>query len=445
MSSLFSPLYRAKVWRAIWIALAKAEHALGAPIKEEQLEALERTRDIIDLARVDIIERECKHDVVAHIRAWSEVAGAGAPIIHLGATSALVTDNADLIIQRDALLIVRTRLVQLLRALVKRALEFSSLPMVGYTHFQPAQPVTLGKRISMWIQDLVMDLHELHRFLENMEMLGVKGATGTQATFLEMFNGDLDKVRQLDETFCEHFNMFPIPIAGQTYTRKIDVKIADIIAGLGISLHKLGTDLRLLAHTQEVREEFGVKQVGSSAMPYKRNPMQAERLCALARLAKGYRDTIAESAAIQWFERTLDDSATRRVAIPDQFMAIDGALRVAIGLVGKFTPNREIISALMDNEFRNAVTEKIIVQAVAAGYDRGVVHEALRNAADWNNPDAWVMDSKLDNIISQVIKTTSHNDLVGMASEQAEDFLAKVDLMLGEYHDVPEFEDSVQK
>jgi adenylosuccinate lyase len=463
MVDLFSPRQRILIMRDIWIALAEIQMSKGLPVTEAQIAALKATRDNIDMKRIDEIERETKHDVVAHIRAWGEVAGPeAAKIIHLGATSALVTDNADLIQQRRGLELLRIRLVQLIEALVKFAEETKDLTAVGYTHFQAAQPTTMGKRACMWLQDVMMDFNDLDERYRHMQALGAKGATGTSESFLELFKGDSQKTRSFDELFAMKLGFYrSIPIAGQTYTRKIDVQIADALANIGVSLHKMGTDLRLLAHTGEIREEFSAKQVGSSAMPYKRNPMQAERMCALAKLAITYRDAIAHSTAIQWLERTLDDSAMRRVSIPDQFMAVDGALRVATGLVTKMKVDKSIVEMIFQGHEIYFATEAIINKCVERGLNRQVVHEKLRDLADkaFNN----VVNEDNEMRIRQFRELVYDEPMfegflwvddlwskdqswTGRAKEQAEEYIQYVkNIFLPHYIHFPPFQDAVSK
>ncbi|MGE0711870.1 MAG: adenylosuccinate lyase [Planctomycetota bacterium] len=382
MVRLFGPRARARAWREVWIALAEAEQELGAPVAAEQVAALRETADRIDLGRVAELEAVTRHDVMAHIKAWAEVCPAGAPVIHLGATSCFVTDNADALVQRRALDLVRDRLVRLARALRDLAEREAARPTLGYTHFQPAQPVTVGKRAALWLQDVLWDLDEVERRQAALPCRGAKGTTGTQASFLALFGGDAERVFRLDDLIAKKLG-FPrsVPLSGQTTPRKLEAWLADALAGVGITLGKLGRDVRLLCHTGELREAFRAGQVGSSAMPYKRNPMTAERICSLARLTQHQRAALAETAAVQWLERTLDDSAARRLVIPDLFLTVDGILRAATELVSGLTVDAAAVEARLAHEGPFLAVEALLVRGVAAGGDRNELHEALREHA----------------------------------------------------------------
>jgi adenylosuccinate lyase len=454
MATLFAPLERARAWRDAWIALAEAEHELGAPVSRAQVDALRATRDRIDLGRIEAIEAETRHDVMAHVRAWSEVCPVGAPIIHLGATSAFVTDNAEAILARRALGLVRARLVHLVRALADFARREADRPCLGYTHFQPAQPVTVGKRAALWLQDVVLDLEDVEERLRTFPCRGVKGTTGTQASFFEML-GDEAKVQELDRRVARKLGFErAVALSGQTAPRKLDARLADALAGLATTLGKLGLDLRLLAHTGEVREAFGKGQVGSSAMPYKRNPMKAERLCSLARLLPRLRDVVTETATQQWLERSLDDSAARRVAIPDLFLAADGALRAAVDLARGLEVDAEVVRARLAAEAPFFAVEKVLVRGVAAGGDRQALHEALRvhaiaaraagdpgeafRAALASDPTFAALKGELDAL-------TDPAGLVGLAPQQVRRYLAEVvDPLLAARLDVPGFGDPLR-
>ncbi|MCA8925233.1 MAG: adenylosuccinate lyase [Planctomycetes bacterium] len=381
MAARFGPLARARAWRQAWIALAEAEHELGAPVSAEQVAALRATADAIDLERVAAIEAETRHDVMAHLHAWGEVCPEAAGVMHLGATSCFVTDNADALIFKGALEGIRDRLVQLVRALAALAEREADRPCLGYTHFQPAQPVTVGKRVALWLQDAVWDLEEVQGRLDAFPCRGAKGTTGTQASFLELL-GSAEAVEELDRRVGEKLGFSrSVELACQTGPRKHDALIADALAQLGVTLGKLGRDARLLAHTGELREAFGKHQVGSSAMPYKRNPMKAERLCSLARLLPHLRGVIAETAATQWLERSLDDSAARRVAFPDLFLAADGALRVACDLVGGLEADVPTVEARLGEYAPYLLVERLLVRGVRQGGDRQQLHEVLRTHA----------------------------------------------------------------
>lgn len=455
MAALFTPRARALAFRDVWIALAEAEHELGAPVSRAQVEALRATRERLDLARVAAIEAETRHDVMAHVKAWAEVCPEGAPIIHLGATSQCVNDNADALLERRALAQVRARLVAVCRALRRLAADEARTTTLGYTHFQTAQPVTVGKRAALWLQDVVWDLEEVERLLAGYACRGLKGTTGTQASYLELLR-DPEKVLALDALFAKKLGFErTVALTGQTAPRKLDARLGDALAGVAVSLGKLGVDARLLAHTGELREAFGAAQIGSSAMPYKRNPMKAERLCSIARLAPSLRDVLVHTAMNQWLERSLDDSAARRVALPDLFLAVDGALRTAIDLVRGLSVDREVVSRRLRAEAPFLAVEELLAAGVKSGGNRQDLHEALRqfaidakaapepSAAFWERVTADPRFASLEPVrTSQVLDT---DRLVGMAPRQVEDFLARVvDPLLARSRDVPDADDPLR-
>jgi adenylosuccinate lyase len=453
--ALFSPLARARAWRRVWIALAEAELELGAAVTRAQVDALVRTRDEIDLERVAAIEKETRHDVVAHIRAWGERCPEGRPIIHLGATSMFVTDNADALLFKEALGIIRERLVNLIRALETLARREGATPCLGYTHFQAAQPVTVGKRVGLWLQDLLWDLDEVETRAATWVCLGAKGATGTQASFVELFEGDGAKADALDRSVATKLGFArTVALAGQTYPRKLDARLADVLAGIGASLAKLGEDARLLAHTGELREAFLPGQVGSSAMPYKRNPMRAERVSSLARLLPHLRSILAETAAHQWLERSLDDSAARRVTLPELFLAADGALRTAIDLALGLEVDARLTGELLGRELPFLAVEAILARVVRAGGDRQQAHERLRehavHARAAEHPDrafraALEGDAAFASVASELPALTDPRRLVGLAPEQVRRFLDhEVAPRLERARDVPAFDDPLE-
>lgn len=382
MRALFSPIERARTWRRLWLELARAQRELGLPIRAEQIAQLEATLDDIDLARVARLERELRHDVMAHIHAWGEKAPAARPILHLGATSCFVTDNADLVILRRAIDLLLGPIASAVRRLRDFALAQADLPCVAYTHFQPAQLTTLGKRAALWLQDLVDDLERLERLRDGMLLRGAKGTTGTQASFLALFDGDEEKVERLDRRIAEAFD-FPgtYPITGQTYPRKKDAEILQAVALFAVSAHKAAGDLRLLAHEREVEEPFGRNQVGSSAMPYKRNPMRCERICSLARFVQHQVGVAQETASHQWLERTLDDSAARRAVLPDVFLAADGIAQTLLEVAGGLVVHPEQIRAHVERELPFMASEEILMEAVRRGGDRQDLHERIRRHA----------------------------------------------------------------
>jgi adenylosuccinate lyase len=382
MQAVFSPRHRYGTWRRLWLALAEAEAELGLPISEEALEQMRAHLDTLDLQRAAELERRFRHDVMAHVHLFGEDAPAAKGIIHLGATSAFVGDNTDLILHRDALDLVRTRILRCIDRLADFAREHASLPTLAYTHFQPAQPTTVGKRATLWIQDLLLDLGEIDHRLSSLRLRGVKGTTGTQASFLELFEGDHGKVQALDSAVAHRLGFdSTYEVSGQTYPRKVDYQVQAALAGTAVSLSKLGHDLRLLAHLREVEEPFEEEQIGSSAMPYKRNPMRAERICALARHVIVVAQDPAFTAATQWLERTLDDSANRRLSIPDAFLALDGCLVLLENVAGGLVVHPEVIARNLAEHLPFMATETILMHAVARGGDRQDLHERIRRHA----------------------------------------------------------------
>jgi adenylosuccinate lyase len=387
MSERWGPLRKFRTWRRLWLALAEAQAELKLPtadgrserIRPEQLAALRLHLDDIDLSRAAEHEKHLRHDVMAQIHTLKEVAPACSDIIHLGATSCYVTDNADLILMRESLQQLCETLAAVIDALARFAAKWKDEPTLGYTHFQPAQLTTVGKRACLWLFDLVLDLQELERRRDELPFRGAKGTTGTQASFLALFRGDHDKVKQLDALVAHKMGFARvIPVSGQTYTRKLDTQIVEALGGVAQSAHKWGTDLRLLAHRQEIDEPFEADQVGSSAMAYKRNPMRAERMCSLARYLMGLPAMAANTAATQWFERTLDDSACRRLYLPHAFLSADAVLRLALNLAGGLVVNHELIARNVRDYLPYMITENLMMAAVSLGGNRQEVHEVVR-------------------------------------------------------------------
>jgi adenylosuccinate lyase len=382
MAELWSAQRRVSTWRRLWVALAEAQQKLGLPIQTHQVDELRAKIDEIDFEAARVHERRLRHDVMAHVQAFGEVAPQAKPIIHLGATSCYVTDNADLILIREALRLVRDQLVGAIDALAEFAGQWKDLPCLGYTHFQPAQLVTVGKRATLWCFELVLDLQEIERRIAELSFLGVKGTTGTQASFLALFEGDHAKVEALDRMVAEAFGFnATYPVSGQTYTRKVDSHVVASLAGVAESAHRFGTDLRLLAHEHELEEPFEAEQVGSSAMAYKRNPMRAERMCALARFAMGLPAVASQTAATQWLERTLDDSAVRRLVLPQCFLTIDAILILYLNIVPGLVVRREQVTRHVEAELPYMATENLMMAAVKAGADRQEVHKLIRDHA----------------------------------------------------------------
>jgi adenylosuccinate lyase len=379
MLSLFSPKYKFGTWRRLWIALAECERGLGLPITEGQIAEMRANAGDIDFAAAAAFEKETRHDVMAHIKAFGAVCPSAMPIIHLGATSAFVGDNTDLIQMREGCRILLGRLISLVSALKKFAADNADLATLGFTHFQAAQLTTVGKRACLWIYDLLMDFEDMRRFESALKFRGVKGTTGTQASFLSLFDGDHEKVKALDKAVAQKMGFDGVfPVTGQTYTRKIDAQVSSILSGLGQSLHKLANDVRLLQHLKEIEEPFESGQVGSSAMAYKRNPMRSERLTALCRFLMSSALSPAMTAAGQWFERTLDDSANKRISIPQAFLAADAALIIAINVCNGLVVYPRVISRHINEELPFMATENIIMEAVKKGGDRQELHERVR-------------------------------------------------------------------
>jgi adenylosuccinate lyase len=370
---------RIELWRELWVWLAEAQQELGLPITSEQLSQLRNYRHRLNLDVAADYERQVRHDVMAHVKAYGDQCPEARGIIHWGATSCYVTDNSDLLLMRQALRLVQRRLLSCITSLASFARRHAQLPCLAYTHLQPAQPTTVGKRVCLWIQDLVLDAAEVQHRLGELRSRSVKGTTGTQASFLQLFGGDHSKVRQLEKRVAEKMGLpDSYPVTGQTYPRKVDAQILDCLGGMAQSLHKMATDLRLLAHLKEIEEPFEQDQIGSSAMAYKRNPMRSERVCALSRLVMSLQSSPAMTAATQWFERTLDDSANRRLVMPQAFLAIDAALLLIQNISQGLVVYPNMIGQHLEQELPFMATESILMAAVAAGGDRQHLHEKIR-------------------------------------------------------------------
>ncbi len=379
MSALFSPDMRYTTWRRLWVALAQAERELGLPITQAQIEALKAHIEPIDYQLVAKKEQEIRHDVMAHVYAFGQAAPIAKGILHLGATSCYVTDNADLIIYKKALELVRAKLLSVVARLADFAMQYRDMPQLGYTHLQPAQLVTVGKRATLWIQDLMMDLDELDACLSSIKLLGSKGTTGTQASFMELFDNDEEKCKALDEKICQAMGFHAsFPVSGQTYPRKLDSRILNVLSGLAQSASKFANDLRLLQHMREVEEPFEQNQVGSSAMAYKRNPMRSERICSMARHVVALALDPAMTASVQWMERTLDDSANRRICMPEAFLSIDAVLELYANVAGNLVVYPQMIARHVAEQLPFMATENILMEAVKQGGDRQELHEKLR-------------------------------------------------------------------
>ena len=379
MQSIFAPAHRYGTWRRLWLALAAAQHELGLSIPQQALDEMRSGLDEIDFAKAAEYEKRFRHDVMAHVHLFGDVAPAAKGIIHLGATSAYIGDNTDLILHREALTLIRDRVVRCVALLAEFAAEHRDLPTLGFTHFQPAQPTTVGKRATLWLQDLLLDIEELEFRLKTLRFRGVQGTTGTQASFLDLFEGDHEKVDALNEAVADRMGFGEgYGVTGQTYTRKVDAQILGTLANVASSASKMGHDLRLLAHLQEIEEPFEEEQIGSSAMPYKRNPMRAERICAIARHVIVLAQDPLFTAATQWLERTLDDSANRRLSIPDAFLALDGILVLVENVSSGLVVNSQVIRRNLEKHLPFMATETILMRASSAGGDRQELHERLR-------------------------------------------------------------------
>jgi adenylosuccinate lyase len=447
MSWIFSANFKFGTWRRLWLTLAECEKELGLEIPDAAIEALRAHLDDVDLVRAAQLERELRHDVMAHVHALGEQAPAARGIIHLGATSAFVGDNTDLIQHRDALILVRRRLVGVVAALADFARRYRDLPTHGFTHFQPAQPTTVGKRATLWIQDLLLDLEEIEFRLETLRFRGVRGTTGTQASFLDLFEGDHEKVERLNRMVAERMGIpLVFGVTGQTYTRKVDYGALSTLSGLAQSASKIAHDLRLLAHLREVEEPFEEHQIGSSAMPYKRNPMRSERITALARHVITLVIDPAFTAATQWFERTLDDSANKRIAIPEAYLATDSILLLLHNVSSGLVVYPEMIRRRLAAELPFMATENLMMRSVKRGGDRQELHERVRQhalAAGARVKGEGLENDLLDRIAGDPAFGVSRAELeeelrperfVGRAPEQVDAFLAEwVDPVLERY------------
>ena len=379
MQYIFSPDKKFSTWRRLWVALARAEMELGLPVTQEQVDELEAHLEDIDYDKAAQWEKKLRHDVMAHVHTYGELCPKAMPIIHLGATSCYVGDNTDVILMREGLELVREKIVRVLAHLADFAEKYKSLPTLGFTHFQAAQLVTVGKRASLWMNELLMDLEEIDHRIASLVLLGSKGTTGTQASFLELFEGDHEKVKQLEEKIAKEMGFTAVvPVSGQTYSRKMDYNVISTLAGVAQSASKFATDLRLLCHLKEVEEPFEKNQIGSSAMPYKRNPMRCERICSLARYVIVDVGNPAITTATQWFERTLDDSANKRLSVPEAFLAVDAILNIWANVASGLVVHPKVIEKHVLEELPFMASENIMMDAVKRGGDRQELHERIR-------------------------------------------------------------------
>ena len=450
MLYLFSADKKFSTWRKLWVALARAEMELGLPVTQEQVDELEAHIYDIDYEKAAQWEKKLRHDVMAHVHTYGELCPKAMPIIHLGATSCYVGDNTDVILMREGLILVRNKLVQVIDALAKFAREYKALPTLGFTHFQAAQLVTVGKRASLWMNDLLLDLEEVEHRISTLKLLGSKGTTGTQASFLELFNGDHEKVKELERKIAKEMGFDGVvPVSGQTYSRKMDYSVLSVLSGIAQSASKFATDMRLLCHLKEVEEPFEKNQIGSSAMPYKRNPMRCERICSLARYVIVDAGNPAVTAATQWFERTLDDSANKRISVPEAFLAVDAILNIYRNVASGLVVHPKVIEKHVLEELPFMASENIMMDAVVRGGDRQELHERIRvlsQEAGRNVKDLGLSNNLIDLIAADPAFGLTREELtahlepsryIGRCPEQVEEFLTQeVQPVLEKYADV---------
>lgn len=434
---------RYSTWRRLWIALAEAQQSLGLAISDEQLSQMRRAVDAIDFRAAADYEKRFRHDVMAHIHAFGDAAPAARPVLHLGATSCYVTDNTDLILIRESLEQIRQLLLAVLNHLAKFARHYRALPTLGFTHFQPAQLTTVGKRATLWMQDLLFDTEEVSRRIERLALRGAKGTTGTQASFLSLFHGDHQKVLELDRLVAAKMGFDrTYSVTGQTYPRKVDAQILETLSGIAQSAHKFATDLRLLAHRREIEEPFESEQIGSSAMAYKRNPMRSERICALARFGMNLAANAAQTAAVQWLERTLDDSANRRLVLPQAFLTADAILRLYANVASGLVVNERVIARGVSTELPYLATETILMMGVEAGGDRQHLHERIRQhslraqgeSKDSGEPSDLVAHLRSDPAFGAIDweRALDPSGYIGRAPEQVDEFLSEIGPLLAQ-------------
>ena len=436
MQYIFSPDMKFKTWRRLWIALAESEMELGLAITPEQVAELKAHAEDINYEVAKEREKVVRHDVMSHVYAYGVQCPNAKGIIHLGATSCYVGDNTDVIVMREGLRLVKKKLVNVMAALAKFAKEYKDLPTLGFTHFQPAQPTTVGKRAALWLQELQFDYEDLCYVLESLKLLGSKGTTGTQASFMELFDGDEEKIRVLDQKIAEKMEFAACyPVSGQTYSRKQDLRVLNVLAGIAASANKFANDIRLLQHLKEIEEPFEKNQIGSSAMAYKRNPMRSERICSLARYVMVDALNPAMTTSVQWFERTLDDSAGKRLSVPEAFLAIDGILDLYLNVASGLVVYPKVIEKRLRSELPFMATENIMMDAVKAGGDRQELHEKIRvlsMEAGRNVKELGLENNLLDLIAAdesfgltreQLEKTMDPKLYVGRAPSQVEEYL----------------------
>ncbi len=435
---LFSQKKRIQTWRSLWVALARAEHELGLPVTKDQVDELEAHIDDIDFDCAARREKEVRHDVMAHVYAYGKAAPGAAGIIHLGATSCYVTDNADLILYRDGLRYLREELLGALKNLAEFAEKYKALPTLGYTHYQPAQLVTVGKRATLWMQDFLSDLEELDYVLSSLKFLGCRGTTGTEASFMDLFDGDTAKIDQMNQKLCQAFGFKEcFDVCGQTYPRKVDSRILNCLSSIAQSAYRMANDLRLLQHDRQIEEPFEKNQIGSSAMAYKRNPMRSERICSLSRYLMADAMNAPMTASVQWMERTLDDSANRRISMPEGFLCADSILRLVKNVTSGLVVNEKIVDRTVREYLPFIATENLMMEAVKRGGDRQELHEIIRRCS--HAASAKMKEGEPCDLLRRLAaepvfgmseeelqKLLQPEDYIGRCPEQVDAFLAKV-------------------
>ncbi len=439
MQYIFSPDKKFRTWRRLWIALAETEKELGLDITDEQIAELKAAKDDINYDVAKAREALVRHDVMSHVYAYGQQCPKAKGIIHLGATSCYVGDNTDIIVMREGLRLIHRKLVNVIDELAKFARKYKDMPTLAFTHFQPAQPTTVGKRASLWLNELVMDLEDVEYVIRSLKLLGSKGTTGTQASFLELFDGDHEKCREADRRIARKMGFESCyPVSGQTYSRKVDSRVLNVLAGIAQSAHKFSNDIRLLQHLKEIEEPFEKNQIGSSAMAYKRNPMRSERIASLSRYVMADMLNPAVTAATQWFERTLDDSANKRMSIPEAFLAVDGILDLYMNVVDGLVVYPKVIRQHLMNELPFMATENIMMDAVKAGGDRQELHERIREHSmaagrvvkEEGKPNDLLeriaADPAFDMTMEQLESIMKPENFVGRAPAQVEEFLDQV-------------------
>ncbi len=439
MQYIFSPEMKFKTWRRLWIALAEAEKELGLNISDEQISELKEHRDDINYEVAKEREALVRHDVMSHVYAYGVQCPKAKGIIHLGATSCYVGDNTDIIVMSEALKLVKKKLLNVMNELAKFAMEYRDLPTLAFTHFQPAQPTTVGKRATLWLMELKLDYDDIVYLIDSMRLLGSKGTTGTQASFLELFDGDHNRIKKLDKMIAKKMGYVDCyPVSGQTYSRKVDTRVLNILAGIAASAHKFSNDIRLLQHLKEIEEPFEKNQIGSSAMAYKRNPMRSERIASLSNYVMVDALNPAITSATQWFERTLDDSANKRISIPEAFLAVDGILDLYLNVVDGLVVYPKVIEKRLMSELPFMATENIMMDAVKAGGDRQELHEKIRilsmeagrnvkeKGLDNNLLELIAADPSFNMTLEELRKTMDPSKYTGRAKEQVEEFISEV-------------------